>query len=136
MSYQQRSPAPRATGWVGWIIFAAALLAVVGTLSIIAGLTGIFRDKAFFAGGQVVVLDYTAWGWIHLLLGIALILVGYGLYVGSTFARVAAVVVVFLHLIGQFLWIGAYPWWSLISITLCILVLYSLIVHGGELADP
>lgn len=133
MTYQQQPVGGRTTAWVGWILFAACILIVNGMFTIIEGLAGIFRDETFFAGGQVLVFDYTAWGWIHLILGICLVAVGIGLYSGSTFARVAALVLVTLNLLAQFTWIGAYPWWSLIAITLDVLVLYALVVHGDEL---
>ena len=120
-----------ASGWVGWILFAACILLITGVLSIVEGLAGILRDETFFA--EVLVFDVRAWGWIHLLIGIGLILVGIGLYVGNRYARVAGVVVVMLNLIAQFTWIDASPWWSVIVITLDVLILYALVVHGGEL---
>ena len=131
MSYEpaQRTP----TGWVGWVIFASCILIVNGAFTIFQGLAGIFRDAVFFDGDQLLVFDLTAWGWIHLLLGILLVAVGVALYQASGLARVVAIIVVMVHLLGQFAWIGAYPWWSLIAITLDLLILYALIVHGDEL---
>ncbi|MET0146439.1 MAG: hypothetical protein ABW122_05580 [Ilumatobacteraceae bacterium] len=123
----------RASGWVGWVLFAACILIVSGMFSILEGLAGIFRDEAFFAGGQVLVFDYTAWGWIHLIIGLGLVAVGIGLYLGNEYARIAGVFLLMLNLVAQFTWIGAYPWWSVIAITLDVLILYALIVHGAEL---
>lgn len=131
-SYQSSKP----TGWIGWIVFAATILIVSGTFTALQGLAGIFRDEAYFAAnGAVLVFDLTTWGWIHLILGVLLVVIGWLLIQGSVFARAAAVVLVAANLISQFVWIGAYPWWGLIVITLDVLVLYALIVHGGELAD-
>jgi hypothetical protein len=133
MSYPERGQ-PRPTGWVGWILFAAALITVNGAFAIVAGLAGIFRDESYFAAnGQVLVFNYQAWGWIHLILGICLVLVGVLLYKGSFTARLVALGLVVLHLLAQFSSIGAYPWWSLIAITLDILILYALVVHGEEM---
>jgi hypothetical protein len=39
-------------------------------------------------------LDVTAWGWIHLLVGIGMALVGVFLFVGRTWARWTGLVVV------------------------------------------
>ena len=127
------------TGWVGWIVFAATIMIIQGVLSIITGITGIFRDEEYFVGGvgdgKVLVADYTAWGWIHLIFGIVLLLVGLALFRGSTVARVIAILLVGLNLIAQFTWVGIYPWWSLIMIALDLFVLYALMVHGRELKD-
>ena len=126
----------RQTGWVGWIVFAGVFMIVAGVLGAIEGLAGILRDEEYFLtqGGSVLVFDITAWGWIHLLLGIAMAVVGYLLIQGSTVGAVAAIIVVTLHLVSQFVWIGAYPWWSLIVIALDVLILYAIIIHGGELS--
>ena len=133
MSYEERLH-PRPTGWVGWILFASCVMIVNGLFTSIEGLAGIFRDETFFvAQGEVLVLDYTAWGWIHLLLGLAMIATGVLVYKGSFTARLVAIGIVVLNLLAQFTWIGAYPWWSLIAITLDILILYALVVHGAEM---
>ncbi len=136
MSYQQPAQPMQGgpAGWTGWILFAAAMIIIAGMFSVVEGLAGIFRDEQFFAAnGQVLVFDYTAWGWIHLLIGLAMIAVGFGLYRGSVVARAGAVVIVGLNLLAQFAWISAHPWWSLIVIALDVVIIYALIVHGGEI---
>ena len=127
----------RASAWVGWVAFAATMLVVIGILSIIAGLGALLRDESYFttANGRLLILDYTAWGWIHIVIGVLLIVAGVGLYGGSTVARVIAIVAVGLNLIAQFTWIDAAPWWSLIMIAIDITVIYAIIVHGGELRE-
>ena len=52
---------------------------------------------------------------------------------GSPSGLILGTIVVGLHLISQFAWIAAYPWWSAIIITLDILILWAIIVHGGEI---
>jgi hypothetical protein len=130
-----QSTPPRPTGWIGWIMFAAALLIVNGCVTAIQGLAGIFRDEEYFrsGGGDVLVLDLTAWGWIHLILGVLLVVIGVLLVQGSGFARGVAIVLVALHMIAQFSWLGAYPFWALILIVLDMLILNALVVHGAEM---
>jgi hypothetical protein len=136
VSYQSSAGSQPASGWTGWIIFAASILIVNGLFGAIEGLAGIFRDKSYFAvNGEVLVFDYTAWGWIHLIIGILLVLIGVALFRGSMAARVAGIIIVGFNLLAQFIWIGASPWWSLIAITFDILILYALIIHGGELIN-
>jgi hypothetical protein len=123
------------TGWVGWIIFAAVFMVTVGAINVIQGLAALFRDDAYWetARGNVVTFNVTTWGWFSLLFGILLILVGVLLMQGSTFARVMGIFLVSLNLINQFGWASFYPFWAVIVIAIDIVILYALIVHGGEL---
>jgi hypothetical protein len=116
-------------------MFAAAIIVITGMFSVVEGLAGIFRDESYFlVNGEVLVFDYTAWGWIHLILGLALIAIGFGLYTGSALARVLGIVVVGLNMLAQFASISAHPWWSLIVIALDVVIIYALVVHGGEMS--
>jgi hypothetical protein len=123
------------TGWVGWIIFAAVFMVTIGALNAIQGLAALFRDEAYWVtfNGNVVTFDVTAWGWIHLIFGILLVIVGVLLMQGSTFARVLGIALVALNLIAQFAWTTLYPFWGMIVIALDIVIIYALVVHGGEL---
>ena len=123
------------TGWVGWVVFAAVFMVIIGSLNAIQGLGAIFRDEAYWLtlSGDMLVFDTTTWGWIHLLLGLAMIAVGLMLMQGSTFARVIAIGLVALNLIAQFTSAQLYPFWTLIVIAIDIVIIYALVVHGGEL---
>jgi hypothetical protein len=124
------------SGWVGWIIFAAVFMIVIGVMNAIQGLAALFRDESFFVVGedQLLTFDWTSWGWIHLIFGILLVIVGGLLMQGSPFARVLGVALVSLNMIAQFGFLAAYPFWALIAIAIDVVILYALIVHGGELA--
>jgi hypothetical protein len=123
------------TGWVGWIFFAAIMMVVMGTMNAIQGLAAILRDDDFWGDAEAVTFNITAWGWIHLLFGIALVLIGFALMRGSTFARVVGVGLVALNLIAQFSWATVYPFWSMIAIAIDVFIIYALVMHGGELAE-
>ena len=126
-------PAP--TAWTGWIAFASFMMILVGTFQAIQGLVGIFDDGYYRVteGGLVVNIDYTAWGWTHLLLGALLILCGVGVMAGNLAARTVAVLLAGLSAIANLLFIEAYPLWSVIIITIDVLVIYAVTVHGREL---
>ena len=123
------------TGWVGWIVFAAVFMVTIGAINAIQGLAALFRDEAYWVtvGGSVVTFDVTTWGWINLIFGILLVIVGILLMQGSTFARVLGIALVALNLISQFTYATLYPFWALIAIALDIVIIYALIVHGREL---
>jgi hypothetical protein len=131
------APAPhdRSAAWVGWIAFAAVVMGTIGALNVIQGLAAIFRDEAYWVtlGGSVLAFDVSAWGWIHLVFGVLLVLIGLLLMRGSMFARVLGVLIVSLNVIAQFSWATLYPFWSLIAIGLGIVVIYALVMHGGAL---
>jgi hypothetical protein len=133
--YGSRYGGEPVTGWVGWIIFAAVFMITIGAINIIQGLAALFRDDAYWetARGNVVTFNVTTWGWFSLIFGILLILVGVLLMQGSTFARVMGIALVSLNLINQFGWASFYPFWAIIAIAIDIVILYALIVHGGEL---
>ena len=124
-----------ATGWVGWVIFAAVFMIVIGAMNAIQGLAALFRDEEYWVTlqGNIVTFDVTAWGWIHLIFGILLVLVGVMLMQGSTFARVIGIALVSLNLIAQFSWTTLYPFWGLIAIAIDVIIIYALVVHGREL---
>lgn len=121
------------SGWVGWIWFAAMMMILVGVFNLIAGLFALFNGDFYVqTRNQVLLFNLSGWGWIHLILGILLIIVGVALTVGQPWARVAAIVIVLLNAIEQMIFFPTYPWWSLLVIAIDVLVLYALIVHGRE----
>ena len=123
-----------ATRWVGWVLFAAVLMLVDGFFNIIQGFVALVRDDFYAVGknGLVVSVDYTAWGWTLLLLGVLLVATGYGVMIGQTWARVTGVILVILNAIVNMLFMPAYPIWSIMAITIDVFLIYALIVHGRE----
>jgi hypothetical protein len=124
------------TGWVGWIVFASMMMILVGSFQAIVGLTALFKDDYYLvtSGGLVVAVDYTAWGWTHLALGVVAVAAGIGLLAGQTWARVVGIAFAMVSAIVNMAFIAAYPLWSVIVITLDVFVIYAIAVHGQELA--
>jgi len=111
------------------------MMMLVGTFQVIDGLIALFNDDLYVVrpNGLVVNVDYTAWGWTHLLLGILLIAAGAAVFSGRVWGRTLGVIAAAVSAIVNFGFIPAYPVWSLLIITVDILVIYALIAHGGEL---
>lgn len=122
------------TAWVGWVWFGAFALLTVGLFNVVAGLVAVFQDDKVLAwsGNGVVLFDVSAWGWVHLLLGIALTALGLALFSGAAWARYTACVLVVLNLVAQFVSLPVTPWWSLTVIALDVVVLWALTVHGAD----
>jgi len=123
------------TAWTGWVIFGSVMLILMGAFQIIEGLVALF-DEGFYlvgANGLVVNVNYNTWGWIHLIIGVIALLAGVGLTMGNMAARVVGVVIAFVSAVVNLAFISAYPIWSTILITLDVIVIYAIIVHGREL---
>jgi hypothetical protein len=125
------------TGWVGWIAFAGVMMAMLGMFHIIDGLIAIFQDEYFLVGenGLTVKVDYTAWGWVHLIAGVVVLGAGIALFAGQMWARVLGVIVAVVSAVLNIGFLAAYPIWSTIMIAVDILVIWALTVHGAEMRD-
>jgi hypothetical protein len=130
-----KGPAP--TAWTGWVVFAGFMMIMLGFFQAIEGLVAIFDDGYYHVrpNGLVVHVDYTSWGWTHLLLGVVIFASGLGVLAGNMAARIVGVLLAGLSALVNLLFIEAYPIWSIIIITVDVLVIYALTVHGRELRD-
>jgi hypothetical protein len=123
------------SGWaVGFILFAAIMLIMAGIFQAFDGLVALFNDTFYVTTREYVFqFDVTAWGWIHLILGVVVALAGWGLLSGRTWARVLGITVAVLSAIANFLWLPYYPFWALTIITLDVFVIWAIAVHGGAM---
>jgi hypothetical protein len=111
----------------GWQSFAGIVAFVVGVFNVIDGLVALLRSDYYLVTSQdLLVFNFTAWGWIWLILGIALIAIGWGILADKTWARAAGVVLAVLVAIGHLAFLRAFPVWSVIVIAMCMLVIYGL----------
>jgi hypothetical protein len=124
------------SGWAGWIAFASVMMFMLGAFHIIQGLVALFKDEYYLVGhsGLVVNVDYTAWGWVHLIWGVIVVFAGAGVLAGRIWARTVGVLIALVSAIVNLAFLAAYPIWSLIMIALCIIVIMALTVHGSDVA--
>jgi hypothetical protein len=124
------------SGWVGWVFFAGIMLTLVGVFQVMAGLVALF-DKSYYvvtADKLVVHASYTTWGWVHIALGALAIFAGVGVMSGRLWARIYAIALASISAVANLAFINASPVWSVVMITVDVLVIYALAVHGRELA--
>ena len=62
----------------------------------------------------------TTWGWIHLVLGVLVVVTGFALLAAATWARIVGLVLVILVAIANFLWLPYQPVWSIVIIVLSV----------------
>ena len=126
---------PEQTGWMGWILFAAAMMIMVGIFHAIQGLVALFDDGYYLVSknGLTVHVDYTTWGWVHIVLGVVLMGTAAGLLAGQMWARIVGVVVALVSSVVNIGFLAAYPIWSMMMIAFDVLVIWAITVHGREM---
>ena len=130
--YDPRSDTPTVSGWaIGGITFAGVMMILIGSFQIIAGLVAIIDDNFYVVTQNYTFdLDTTAWGWIHLLLGILLVATGFGLFNRSAWAGVTAIFLAMLSALANFFFIPYYPFWSIVVIALDVWVIWAITRPG------
>lgn len=124
----------RPEAMTGWVRFGGVMMTIIGGFAVIEGLFALFSPTyVTLTGAGVLLFDLTAWGWIHILLGVLVLATGLSL-VGSapSWARGTGIVLLALNTIVQLAFLPAYPLWSIIMIVLDIVVIYALMVTWGE----
>jgi hypothetical protein len=126
---------PEPTNWVGWIMFGGLVGIMLGIFHIFQGFIAVLRDDYYLVNsdGLAVKVDYTAWGWVHMGIGLLMLLSGAGLLAGYTWARWTTVVFVLISAIINVGFLKAFPIWSVLMIALCVITLWAVVVHGREM---
>ena len=130
----EASRARRAPQGSGWVTFAATLFLVVGSFNIIHGIAALVDDN-YFVADELLFGDLSMWGWFAIIMGSGQILVGLGLFIGSTFALVVGIIWAGINACLHLLFIGAYPAWSIIIMVIDGLIIYALTVYGSEYTE-
>ena len=111
----------------GWQYFVSTLLIITGAVNMIQGLAAMFTPDYFVAAeGQMLVLEYGAWGVLLGLWGVVLIVAGLAILSGSVWARAFAIVLAAANAIAQLAFLIAMPLWSVVVIAIDVLVIYGL----------
>jgi hypothetical protein len=111
------------------------MMLILGIFHALEGLVALFQSNYYLvaANGLTVHVNYTAWGWTHLIFGVIVIAAGAALLVGQMWARILAVALAVISAVVNAGFLAAYPVWSAIMIAVDILVIWALTVHGSEM---
>jgi hypothetical protein len=131
--YPEREPSAWAVGWT-W--FAGFMMLMIGCWHLIAGFTAVL-DDTFYAKtpNYVLKFDVTTWGWIHMGLGLLILLAGFAVFTGAVWARTIGVILASLSAIAAFGWLPWYPVWGILIAAGAIATIWALTVHGRDVAE-
>ena len=131
---QAHQPAAATSGWDGSAAFGGILLVLAGGFHVLTGFVAIFNDAYWQVPSRdlVVSVDYTAWGWLHLALGVVAVVTGLAVLRGQAWARMVGVGLAVLSALVNLAFMAAFPGLAFMAIALDILVIHSLVVHSGE----
>ena len=129
-----RSASQPSQAWAGWVVFAAVMLVLLGSLHMIQGVVALFQEGYLLtaASDDLLLVDVDAWGVVMIIWGLLLALGGFGLMRGSGWARWFAVGVAFIDVLLQIGFLSAYPIWSAILILIDVLVIFALTARWSE----
>jgi len=111
----------------GWTVLAAVLMIFGGAMAIFEGISAIAKDDVFVnTRNYAFKFSLTSWGWIHLILGIVIVLAGCALFTGAVWARAIGVIIAGLVAIANFMWLPYYPFWAIVLIAMNIFIIWAL----------
>ncbi len=116
----------------GLVIFAAALLGLIGFFNMIDGIAAIANSHVFVANAHYVFGSLRTWGWITHIIAVLQLLAAVGVFTGNQLARWFAVAVLGLNAIDQMFFLPGYPFWSLTIIAADIVALWGLCAYGSR----
>ncbi len=107
--------------------FAAIMLMAVGCFQILQGIAAIANDELFVAGQDYVFsFDTTAWGWVHLVLGLLGVGIGIAILTRTTVGLMAGIALAFVNMVAEFAFLPHYPFWALLLIGFNVVVIWAL----------
>ena len=120
----------RATGQVSPGSATFAVGALLSTSAILTFLVGVFalaaNDLVVSGPGYEYTFQLSGWGWANILTGTVLAAVAVAVFVGATWARVAAIVTTCLAIVVTFLWMPYYPTGSIVLIALDVVAIWGV----------
>jgi len=117
-----------------WLTFCGIVLIVMGVTRILDSIWAFrykgqlpdhFKDSLF--GGTL-----STYGWVWMVMGVLLLLSGFGVMTRNQYARMFGIVVSALAAISAFAWMPYYPVWSLVYVGVGILMVWALSTYGAR----
>ena len=113
--------------------FAGVLLILAAGFQVLQGISALAKDDVYVKGVDYAFqFDLTTWGWIQLVLGLLGVAIGIGIVMESTVGYLGGIGIGFLAAVSQFAFLPYYPLWSVLIISLDVLVIWALCSSLGR----
>ena len=114
----------------GLVVFSGTLLAIVGLFHALVGMAALVDDKIYVTTPNYVYSsDVTLWGWVHLLLGIVVAVVGTAVLQGRAWGLVVGIGLAAVSLVVNFVFIPHHLLWSVVIIGLDLAIIWALAAY-------
>ena len=138
-AHSDTSSSSRGVDTAGWVVglslFAGVMMIITGVFSAMEGVVALARNEVYAVTPRYIfTFDLTTWGWLHILLGIIVLVAGVGVITGQLWGRVVGITIAVLTMLANFAFIPYYPIWSLLIIGLNVFVIWALCVYNRDTA--
>src|SRR5215207_2835965 len=118
----------------GWVRFVGVMLVMTGAFQILTGVSALLRRETFLVPEERLLLDvdYMAWGWVYVALGVVALAAALGVSLRRPWARAAGICLAVLSAVGNLGFLPVRPFMAATVIALDVLVIYGIAVHGGR----
>ena len=118
----------------GWLTFAAVVLGVAGIMRIFDAIWAFRYHGVLPENFEAAIFGHSlkTYGWVYLVVAAVLIACAVMVLSGSQVARWVGVAAGAIIAISAVWWMPYYPVWSLTYIAIGALVIYALVVYGGN----
>lgn len=131
---------PKAAWAGGLTLFAGVVLFLLGILGFLQGLSAVLKDGVFVASPDYVfAFDLTTWGWVHMLIGVAAMVVAGAVLTLRSWGLIAGIVIAGLSVVSNFLFVPQSTWWALVLIGLSVSLIWAfseVIRENRQLGGP
>ena len=124
------------SGWTGWVYFGGILMLVGAFFQGLLGVVALSKPDFYVVTNEnLAVFNFTAWGWGHIILSVLLLTAAFSVFAGGAWGRIFGSLIAGLSILANLVFLPAYPIWSTAAIVIGSLVLYALVIHGGEVKE-
>lgn len=116
----------------GWIVFASIMFVTAAALNAIWGIAAISNAHFFVGNASYILSDLNTWGWVAIGFAALQALAAISIYRGGAFGRWFGIAIAGFAIVAAMMSIPAYPLWSLVLVTIYLLVIYGLAAYGGR----
>jgi hypothetical protein len=115
---------------LGLVVFAGVMMIAIGVFQMLQGIAAV-REGEFYVvtPNYAYQIDVSTWGWIHLGIGIVLILAGIFVFSGTLWARIIGILVAASSAISNFFFIPYYTVWPILIIALDVVIIWALATY-------